>query len=65
LDALIREKGTRPGRLFVLIDDGDGTAEEAAHRLKAAGIRRVVILAGGEEALRTEGRSELKVQKSR
>jgi rhodanese-related sulfurtransferase len=65
LDALIREKGTRSGRLYVLIDDGDGTAEEAAHRLKAAGIRRVVILAGGEEALRTEGRSELKVQKSR
>lgn len=37
--------------LYVLIDSGDGTAEEVARKLKAAGIRRFVILAGGEESL--------------
>jgi len=37
--------------LYVLIDSGDGTAEKLARKLKAAGIRRFVILAGGEESL--------------
>jgi rhodanese-related sulfurtransferase len=37
--------------LYVVIDSGDGVAEEIARKLKAAGIRRFVILAGGEESL--------------
>jgi rhodanese-related sulfurtransferase len=65
LDRLLRGKGTHHDHLYVLIDDGDGSAEEVAHRLKSAGVRRVVILAGGEQALRTEGRADRKVRKSR
>jgi rhodanese-related sulfurtransferase len=37
--------------LYVVIDSGDGVAEEVARKLRAAGIRRFVILAGGEESL--------------
>ncbi len=45
--------GTTP--LYVLIDAGDGTAERTARRLRAAGVARVVILAGGESAIRRKG----------
>lgn len=46
--------------LYVLIDSGDGTAEVMAKSLKAAGIKRFVILAGGEESIVRKGQSELK-----
>jgi len=46
--------------LYVLIDNGDGTAEEMARHLKAAGIKRFVILAGGEESLVRKGQPGLK-----
>ena len=37
--------------LYVVIDSGNGVSEEVARKLRAAGIRRFVILAGGEESL--------------
>jgi len=40
---------------LILIDDGDGIAEKVSDKLHAAGVRRVAILAGGEETLRTRG----------
>ena len=46
--------------LYVLIDSGDGVAEEMARSLKAAGIKRFVILAGGEETLVRKGEHGLK-----
>jgi len=61
---LLGERGAHHRKLYVLIDDGDGVAQKIAHRLKAAGIRRVVILAGGEQILRREGRPGLKRQVS-
>lgn len=45
--------------IYVLIDNGDGKAQETARRLRAAGIRRFVILVGGEETLRRRGSSSL------
>ncbi len=45
--------------LLVLIDRGDGRAEEKARQLRAAGNRRVVVLVGGETILRHEGRPGL------
>ena len=48
--------GQAHSEVFVLIDNGDGRAEAMARRLRAAGIKRFVILAGGEEALSREGR---------
>lgn len=53
-------EGSRPAKkLLVLVDDGagDGTAEAVARRLKAAGVGRVAILAGGEDSLRRAGRT--------
>ncbi|MFA6632453.1 MAG: hypothetical protein WCU90_09150, partial [Kiritimatiellia bacterium] len=41
--------------LYVLIDAGDGAAERTAQALKAAGISRVAILAGGETIIRRKG----------
>lgn len=41
--------------LYVLIDNGDGAAEDMARRLKAAGIKQFFILAGGEEILERKG----------
>ena len=41
--------------LYVLIDAGDGTAEKVAQTLKAGGLTRVVILAGGENIIRRKG----------
>lgn len=50
-----------PGRaLPVVIDDGNGSAETLVRRLKAAGIRRVAILLGGEGTLEREGSTGLK-----
>ncbi len=43
--------------LVVLIDDNDGKAEEMARKLRANGLHRVVILTGGAEIIRHEGRS--------
>lgn len=42
-------------RLVVLIDRGDGAAERLARRLRSRGLHRVVILSGGEYALRATG----------
>jgi hypothetical protein len=51
--------GVKP--LLVLIDDGgaDNSALEMARVLKANGVRRVVILAGGEEILSRAGKPGL------
>jgi rhodanese-related sulfurtransferase len=53
-------RGIKPEHgLLVVVDHGDGSAEELARLLRASGNRRVVILAGGEEILRHEGRPGL------
>jgi len=54
------ERG-KGGPVLVLIDDGgpDNSAQEMARTLKANGIKRVVILAGGEEILSRGGRPGL------
>jgi rhodanese-related sulfurtransferase len=41
--------------IYVLIDNGDGSAQKMARKLRAAGIQRFVILAGGEETLKRGG----------
>lgn len=51
------ENNTPP--LLVLIDRNDGKAQETARRLRAAGMTRFVILAGGEEALARRGQPGL------
>lgn len=51
------EKSTPP--LLVLIDRNDGKAQETARLLRAAGMTRFVILAGGEEALARRGQPGL------
>lgn len=43
--------------LIILIDDNNGEAEATARRLRANGFHRFVILTGGTEILRHEGRS--------
>ena len=48
-----------PAPLLVLIDSGDGKADEIARALKANGNRRFVILAGGEEMLARKGKAGL------
>lgn len=45
--------------VMVLIDSGDGEAEKTARMLRANGIRRVVILAGGEHIIQRDGASGL------
>jgi rhodanese-related sulfurtransferase len=45
--------------VLVLIDDGDGAAQEMARTLKANGVQRVVILAGGELILSRGGQPGL------
>jgi rhodanese-related sulfurtransferase len=52
------------GRVFVLVDRGDGKAEKVARRLNGAGIRQVVILIGGEKILQREGQSGSQTQVS-
>jgi rhodanese-related sulfurtransferase len=63
--ATVARLGGDGRKLLVLIDDADGRSEALARRLKGAGVQRVAILAGGEEALRREGRSGLKTQELR
>lgn len=46
--------------LIVLIDDGDGSAEQTLLKLRSGGNKRVVILAGGETILGREGRPGLR-----
>lgn len=41
--------------ILVLIDNGDGTAQETARELRAQGNPRVLILAGGESAVARQG----------
>jgi rhodanese-related sulfurtransferase len=41
--------------VYVLIDNGDGEAQKIAHKLRGAGIRRFVILLGGEEMIKRRG----------
>ena len=57
-----RKSGT-PGAggtpLLVLVDNGDGTAEQTARALKANGVTRFVILAGGEQTLARQGQPGL------
>jgi rhodanese-related sulfurtransferase len=48
-----------PAPLLVLIDSGDGKADEMARALKANGNKRFVILAGGEEMLARKGKTGL------
>ncbi len=50
-------KSAHHKKLYVLIDNGNGDAEEVAFRLKAAGIKRVSILIGGEFTLRVDGKA--------
>jgi rhodanese-related sulfurtransferase len=45
--------GTPP--LLVLIDNGDGSAQETARQLRAQGNTRVLILAGGEAIIARQG----------
>jgi rhodanese-related sulfurtransferase len=45
--------------LLVLIDNGDGAAQEMARKLKANGVTRFAILAGGEQIVARQGRSGL------
>ncbi len=48
-----------PAPLLVLIDNGDGSADEIGRALKANGNKRFVILAGGEEMLARKGKAGL------
>lgn len=41
--------------ILVLIDNGDGTAQETARELRAQGNARVLILAGGESTVARQG----------
>lgn len=45
--------------LIVLIDDGDGSAEQVLRELRASGNKRVVLLAGGEAIIERDGRPGL------
>lgn len=45
--------------LLVLVDTGNGAAEETARNLKANGYHRVVILAGGEQTIARQGQPGL------
>ncbi len=50
--------------LYVLIDSGDGSAKATLRRLKAMGITRYAVLAGGEIAVKRHGRAgKIKVRK--
>jgi rhodanese-related sulfurtransferase len=50
---------SRAPSLFVVVDDDHQSAHQTAERIRAMGYERVVVLAGGEEILRREGRSGL------
>ncbi len=45
--------------LLVLIDNGDGTAQETARTLRAGGLKRCVVFVGGEEMLARKGQPGL------
>lgn len=45
--------------LLVLIDNGDGSAQEMARALKANGVKRFAVLAGGEEMIVRKGQPGL------
>lgn len=54
----VAARAAAPGQvppLLVLIDNGDGAAQEMARKLKAGGNARFVILAGGEEMIVRKG----------
>jgi rhodanese-related sulfurtransferase len=53
--SLQRMSEAEPVPVMVLIDSGDGEAEKTARILRANGIRRVVILAGGERIIERDG----------
>lgn len=48
-------RGSQHRYQYVIIDNGDGQGEKVAQRLFAAGVKRVVILTGGEQILRRDG----------
>jgi len=54
----------RNRNVLVLIDDGDGVSETVANKLHAAGVKRLAILSGGEQALQARGESSETVHKS-
>lgn len=64
LKTLLSRHDVKTDRLLVLIDDGDGEAQTVARRLRAAGLRRLVILAGGELAVASKGVSEIRKKAS-
>jgi rhodanese-related sulfurtransferase len=51
--------GADASQLLVLIDSNDGAAQKMARTLKANGIKRFVILVGGEEILARHGQPGL------
>ena len=53
---MLKARNAAQTELHVLIDDGDGRAEKLARRLRASGLRRVLLLAGGEEVLIRRGK---------
>jgi rhodanese-related sulfurtransferase len=57
--AIKRTSSTAASPLFVLIDNGDGSAVETARVLRAGGTHRCVILAGGEKMLERHGQPGL------
>lgn len=53
---LLHQRSLSKKPLYVVIDEGDGAkAEAVARRLRGRGIRRIAILAGGDNALRPDG----------
>jgi rhodanese-related sulfurtransferase len=61
----LKAKDKAHGDYYILIDNGDGSSEKMARYLKAAGVRRVAILAGGEETLVRKGEHGLKKKVNR
>ncbi|RLC28727.1 MAG: hypothetical protein DRH37_09015 [Deltaproteobacteria bacterium] len=61
LTAAVVRQGRQDG-VYVLIDCGDGKAEQAARRLHAAGIRNVAILVGGESSIQRSGQPGFKTE---
>ncbi len=58
----LKEQGRgfrRAPSLFVVVDDDHQSAQQTAERIRAMGYERVVVLAGGEDILRREGRPGL------
>jgi len=54
-----QKKENYKDKLMVLIDNADGRSEKMAHTMKAAGIKRFVILTGGEKTLSRKGKSDI------